>query len=101
MTRLHSRDLVDFEEHGTSGAGEVGRLNGVGTRLEGEEQGGIAAVDAGETERPDAVERGGKPGRVEQATLDRWHYETGLSAEYTAQDRSAIYGGFHLYVLKA
>lgn len=40
------------------------------------------------------------PGRVADATLDRWHYEADQSQRLTARDRSAIYGGFHLYVLK-
>jgi len=40
------------------------------------------------------------PGRVDPAVLDRWHYEEAASQAYTARDRSAIYGGFHLYVLK-
>ena len=38
------------------------------------------------------------PGRVASPLLDAWRYEAGQSAELTAQDRSAIYGGFHLYV---
>jgi S-adenosylmethionine-diacylglycerol 3-amino-3-carboxypropyl transferase len=37
------------------------------------------------------------PGRVEDATLSRWTYRADLSAEMTAMDRSAIYGGVHLY----
>ncbi len=41
------------------------------------------------------------PGRLEPALLARWHYEAELSQALTARDRSAIYGGFHLYVLKA
>ena len=40
------------------------------------------------------------PGRVPAATLDRWSYAEAQSLELTRQDRSAIYGGFHLYVLK-
>lgn len=40
------------------------------------------------------------PGRIPQALLDRWHYEAERSADYTRRDRSSIYGGFHLYVLK-
>ncbi len=39
-------------------------------------------------------------GRVDPALLERWHYEAAASQEFTARDRSAIYGGFHLYVLK-
>jgi len=41
------------------------------------------------------------PGRLAPGLLDRWHYEAELSQALTARDRSAIYGGFHLYVLKA
>jgi len=40
------------------------------------------------------------PGRLEPALLDRWHYAEELSRALTGRDRSAIYGGFHLYVLK-
>ncbi|WP_241241972.1 DUF3419 family protein [Sphingobium algorifonticola] len=40
------------------------------------------------------------PGRLPDTLLDRWHYEATRSDEGTRQDRSAIYGGFHLYVLK-
>lgn len=40
------------------------------------------------------------PGRLEPALLDRWHYEEEASRAFTLRDRSAIYGGFHLYVLK-
>ena len=39
------------------------------------------------------------PGRLDTALLDRWRYETVTSRRLTARDRSAIYGGFHLYVL--
>lgn len=38
------------------------------------------------------------PGRVYDETLDQWTYEEETSLELNAQDRSAIYGGFHLYV---
>lgn len=38
------------------------------------------------------------PGRVPQAILDRWSYQSERSAELEARDRSAIYGGFHLYI---
>lgn len=41
------------------------------------------------------------PGRVAPALLDRWQYEEARSAEIHARDRSAIYGGFHLYVRQA
>jgi S-adenosylmethionine-diacylglycerol 3-amino-3-carboxypropyl transferase len=37
------------------------------------------------------------PGRVADATLARWTYRAGRSKALGAQDRSAIYGGFHLY----
>ncbi|KFL46299.1 hypothetical protein IL54_1715 [Sphingobium sp. ba1] len=40
------------------------------------------------------------PGRVVDAVLDRWAYRAEASLDYTARDRSAIYGGVHLYVLK-
>ncbi|AGK58930.1 S-adenosylmethionine:diacylglycerol 3-amino-3-carboxypropyltransferase [Hyphomicrobium denitrificans 1NES1] len=38
------------------------------------------------------------PGRVSRALLDRWTYDAVRSAEIHAKDRSAIYGGFHLYL---
>ncbi len=38
------------------------------------------------------------PGRVDEALLQRWHYEADQSRVLGARDRSAIYGGFHLYV---
>ncbi len=40
------------------------------------------------------------PGRVRHETLSRWRYEAEQSRGYTARDRSAIYGGFHLYVFR-
>nr|WP_049767847.1 DUF3419 family protein [Parvibaculum lavamentivorans] len=40
------------------------------------------------------------PGRVDDAILARWAYREEESLAFTAQDRSSIYGGFHLYVLK-
>lgn len=40
------------------------------------------------------------PGRVPDAILDRWDYAAGESLDFTARDRSAIYGGVHLYRLK-
>lgn len=40
------------------------------------------------------------PGRVSDAILSRWDYRAQESATLTLKDRSAIYGGFHLYVLK-
>ena len=33
--------------------------------------------------------------------ISRWHYERELSRSLLARDRSAIYGGFHLYILPA
>lgn len=39
------------------------------------------------------------PGRVNEALLSRWRYDEALSADCTAQDRSSIYGGVHLYEL--
>lgn len=40
------------------------------------------------------------PGRVDDAILSRWDYWAEASRGYTMRDRSAIYGGVHLYVLK-
>lgn len=40
------------------------------------------------------------PGRVTNETLSHWHYEAERSLDYTHRDRSAIYGGFHLYIRK-
>lgn len=40
------------------------------------------------------------PGRVDEAILARWDYRAEESAAFTAHDRSSIYGGFHLYILK-
>jgi S-adenosylmethionine-diacylglycerol 3-amino-3-carboxypropyl transferase len=41
------------------------------------------------------------PGRLDDGLLARWRYEAELSAALTQRDRSAIYGGFHLYVLES
>jgi S-adenosylmethionine-diacylglycerol 3-amino-3-carboxypropyl transferase len=41
------------------------------------------------------------PGRVPDAILRQWDYEKEQSAVLTRHDRSAIYGGFHLYVKAA
>jgi S-adenosylmethionine-diacylglycerol 3-amino-3-carboxypropyl transferase len=38
------------------------------------------------------------PGRVADDLLASWRYEGEESRALEAQDRSAIYGGFHLYV---
>ena len=40
------------------------------------------------------------PGRIPDDLLNRWDYRAEESLDYTARDRSAIYGGVHLYVLK-
>lgn len=40
------------------------------------------------------------PGRVREETLSCWCYDAEQSRDFTARDRSAIYGGFHLYVFK-
>jgi S-adenosylmethionine-diacylglycerol 3-amino-3-carboxypropyl transferase len=40
------------------------------------------------------------PGRVADNTLGRWEYRATESLEFGRRDRSAIYGGFHLYVKK-
>ena len=41
------------------------------------------------------------PGRVDDGVLTQWRYEAEQSRDLTRRDRSAIYGGFHLYVLAA
>ncbi|MGE0766754.1 MAG: DUF3419 family protein [Hyphomicrobiaceae bacterium] len=41
------------------------------------------------------------PGRVPDATLGRWTYESEHSKRLSTLDRSAIYGAFHLYALKS
>ena len=40
------------------------------------------------------------PGRVPDELLGRWTYEEERSREFGRQDRSSIYGAFHLYTLK-
>ncbi|HEY0959965.1 MAG TPA: DUF3419 family protein [Novosphingobium sp.] len=40
------------------------------------------------------------PGRVPNDILSRWRYDESESRMLTAADRSSIYGGVHLYVLK-
>jgi S-adenosylmethionine-diacylglycerol 3-amino-3-carboxypropyl transferase len=40
------------------------------------------------------------PGRVPETILGRWRFDEEASREYGRQDRSSIYGGFHLYALK-
>ncbi|MGA9549409.1 MAG: DUF3419 domain-containing protein, partial [Rhodomicrobium sp.] len=40
------------------------------------------------------------PGRIPETILSRWHYAAEMSRELTRKDRSAIYGGFHLYMFK-
>ena len=37
------------------------------------------------------------PGRIPDAVLGQWYYQAEQSADLTRRDRSAIYGGFHLY----
>jgi S-adenosylmethionine-diacylglycerol 3-amino-3-carboxypropyl transferase len=60
------------------------------------------------TARPDArvlfrtaAEPSLLPGRLDPALLERWTYHAEASADYTRRDRSAIYGGVHLYELSA
>ena len=38
------------------------------------------------------------PGRLDETVLARWAYQAETSRALTAEDRSSIYGGFHLYV---
>lgn len=40
------------------------------------------------------------PGRVPMDLLQHWTYQAERSLELGAQDRSAVYGGFHLYIRK-
>lgn len=40
------------------------------------------------------------PGRVPDTILDRWDYRFDESLDFTKRDRSSIYGGVHLYLLK-
>lgn len=47
-----------------------------------------------------AGERTILPGRVPEAILARFAYDEAAGRAWTARDRSSIYGGFHLYVLK-
>lgn len=46
-----------------------------------------------------AAEPSPLPGRVDDLVLGQWHYKAEQSRDLTRRDRSAIYGGFHLYVL--
>jgi S-adenosylmethionine-diacylglycerol 3-amino-3-carboxypropyl transferase len=41
------------------------------------------------------------PGRVEDRVLDAWDYRREQSEDLCRRDRSAIYGGFHLYIRQA
>jgi S-adenosylmethionine-diacylglycerol 3-amino-3-carboxypropyl transferase len=41
------------------------------------------------------------PGRVPEDILSRWDYDGETSRALGAKDRSAIYGGFHIYELRA
>ena len=47
-----------------------------------------------------AAEESLLPGRVPDEILDRWSYDRARCRAFTARDRSAIYGGFHLYTLR-
>lgn len=40
------------------------------------------------------------PGRVPDDILERWDYRVEESLDFTKRDRSSIYGGVHLYLLK-
>jgi S-adenosylmethionine-diacylglycerol 3-amino-3-carboxypropyl transferase len=40
------------------------------------------------------------PGRVPESVLSVWRYQDDLSHELSRQDRSSIYGAFHLYTLE-
>jgi S-adenosylmethionine-diacylglycerol 3-amino-3-carboxypropyl transferase len=41
------------------------------------------------------------PKKLPPALLAPWHYLEDESKAFHAQDRSSIYGGFHVYVRKA
>jgi S-adenosylmethionine-diacylglycerol 3-amino-3-carboxypropyl transferase len=41
------------------------------------------------------------PGRVPESVLGAWRYEDEFSRELSRQDRSSIYGAFHLYALES
>ncbi|MEP9388708.1 DUF3419 family protein [Mesorhizobium sp. KR9-304] len=45
-----------------------------------------------------AAEQSVLPGRVSEALLGQWRYAEEDSRSFAARDRSAIYGGFHLYM---
>lgn len=47
-----------------------------------------------------AAEESLLPGRIDEALLARWDYRAAESRALHARDRSAIYGGFHLYALR-
>jgi S-adenosylmethionine-diacylglycerol 3-amino-3-carboxypropyl transferase len=40
------------------------------------------------------------PGKVSAEILQKWRYDAEASRAWSVRDRSAIYGGFHLYVLQ-
>ena len=40
------------------------------------------------------------PGKLDEGLLKQWRYEEALSRALTRRDRSAIYGGAHVYALK-
>lgn len=40
------------------------------------------------------------PGRVDDAVMEQWDYRAEDSLDYSRRDRSAIYGGVHLYVFQ-
>ena len=55
----------------------------------------ITFLDPGVPNQPSLL-----PGRLPDPLLDRWDYRAEESAGYTVRDRSAIYGGVHLYTLR-
>ncbi|SMC59556.1 DUF3419 family protein [Rhizobium sp. RU36D] len=48
-----------------------------------------------------AAEKSVLDGRLSPALLDQWTYHAARSADLNKQDRSAIYGGFHIYEKRA
>ena len=47
-----------------------------------------------------AAEESLLPGRLDSEVLSRFDYDAARCREWTQRDRSAIYGGFHLYRLR-
>jgi S-adenosylmethionine-diacylglycerol 3-amino-3-carboxypropyl transferase len=104
---IHNIDLTAFLAG--KGAGTVDRY----VLLDAQDWMTDAQLDAlwteiGRTAAPDArvifrtaAEPSLLPGRLSPALLDQWSYDEAQSRELSSRDRSAIYGGFHVYMLKS